>query len=93
MIHASGSEPDHIATPTMTYTTREHCLSDDPQVFSFVERTDIPCDRIKVVRWVVTLINGHQHRKMTASWTYDRQAARELWQQLQSCGAKPFQWA
>ena len=77
----------------MTYATTEHCLSDDPQVFSFVERTDIPCDQIKVVRWVVTLINGHQHRKMTASWTYSREGARRLWSQLKAGGAKSFQWA
>lgn len=77
----------------MAYTTTEHCLSDDPQVFSFVERTDIPCDRIKVTRWVVTLINGHQHRKLTASWTYSREGARQLWSQLKSGGAKTFQWA
>jgi hypothetical protein len=77
----------------MTYATREHHLSDDPQVFTFLERTDIPCDRITVTRWVVTLINGHQHRKMTARWSYDRQSARQLWAQLKASGAKPFQWA
>ena len=74
----------------MTYATTEHCLSDDPQVFSFIERTDISCDTICVTRWVVTLINGHQHRKMTARWNYSRKGARRLWSQLKAEGAKSF---
>jgi hypothetical protein len=80
-------------TAATTYATREYCLSDDPQVFSFQERTDISCDRISVTRWVVTLINGHQHRKMTAQWNYSREGARQLWAQLKGNGAKPFDWA
>jgi len=73
----------------MTSSTREHCLSDDPQVFSFIEGAD----RVLVTRWVVTLINGHQHRKMTARWNYSREGARQLWRQLKHQGAKPFAWA
>lgn len=83
----------HRQAMTTTYATREHCLSNDSQVFSFHERTDIDCDRICVTRWAVTLINGHQHRKMTAQWNYSREGARRLWAQLQAGGARPFSWA
>jgi hypothetical protein len=78
---------------TTTYATCEQCLSDDPHVFSFIERTDIDCDRIIVTRWVVTLINGHQHRKMTAQWNYSRKGAQSLWAQLETNGARSFSWA
>jgi hypothetical protein len=77
----------------MPYATNEHCLSDDPQVFSFAEHTDTTHDLIVVTRWTVTLINGRQHRKMTAQWNYCRKTARQLWVQLKNQGAKPFSWA
>lgn len=77
----------------MTYATCEHCLSDDPQVFSFTRRTDITPTKVLISRWTVTMINGHQHRKLTAMWSYDIESARRLWAQLKQQGARPFEWA
>jgi len=89
----TGGESFHPNPRIMTYATQEHCLINDSQVISFEELTDTTHGRIVVTKWTVTLINGHQHRKMTASYRYTRGLARQLWAQLKSQGAKPFSWA
>jgi len=94
MIWEFNTTPDMTtATAPNPYTTfgPTYALSDDPQVFEFTAYPLLGI--VSVCRWHLTLINGHQHRKMTGQFRYSTENARKLWSELKDGGARPFTWA